>query len=69
VIKARFGDRLDAWVEAALPFLFRRAINPNAITVAGTAVSFAAGVAFAMGVSAGAPSGSWSAASSISSTA
>jgi CDP-diacylglycerol--glycerol-3-phosphate 3-phosphatidyltransferase len=49
VIKARFGDRLDAWVEAALPFLFRHPINPNAITVAGTAVSIAAGVAFAAG--------------------
>ena len=49
MIKARFGDRLDGWLESALPFLFRRAINPNAITVAGTAVSVAAGVAFAMG--------------------
>ncbi len=49
MIKSRFGDRLDAWVEAALPFLFRRAINPNAITVAGTVVSVAAGVAFAIG--------------------
>lgn len=49
MIKARFGDRLDAWVEAAVPFLFRLPINPNTITVAGTAVSIAAGVAFALG--------------------
>jgi phosphatidylinositol phosphate synthase len=49
VIKARFGDRLDSWVEAAVPFLFRRPINPNALTVAGTAVSVGAGVAFAIG--------------------
>jgi phosphatidylglycerophosphate synthase len=49
VIKARFGDRLDGWLEAALPFLFRRPINPNAITVLGTAISIAAGAAFATG--------------------
>lgn len=49
MIKARFGDRLDGWLESALPFLFRRAINPNALTVIGTAVSVAAGAAFATG--------------------
>jgi CDP-diacylglycerol--glycerol-3-phosphate 3-phosphatidyltransferase len=49
VIKARFGDRLDGWLESALPFLFRRAINPNALTVVGTLVSVAAGAAFAFG--------------------
>lgn len=49
MIKARFGDRLDGWLEAALPFLFRRPINPNALTVTGTAVSIAAGAAFASG--------------------
>ena len=49
MIKARFGDRLDGWLESALPFLFRRAINPNALTVIGTAVSVGAGAAFAMG--------------------
>jgi CDP-diacylglycerol--glycerol-3-phosphate 3-phosphatidyltransferase len=49
VIKARFGDRLDGWLEAALPFLFRRSINPNALTVIGTAVSIGAGAAFAAG--------------------
>ena len=49
MIKACFGDRLDGWLESALPFLFRRAINPNALTVIGTAVSVGAGAAFAMG--------------------
>lgn len=49
MIKARFGDRLDGWLESALPFLFRRAINPNALTVVGTAVSVGAGAAFATG--------------------
>ncbi len=36
MIKARFGDRLDGWLEAALPFLFRRPVNPNILTVVGT---------------------------------
>lgn len=49
MIKARFGDRIDGWIEAALPFLFRRPINPNALTVIGTLVSVGAGTAFAMG--------------------
>jgi CDP-diacylglycerol--glycerol-3-phosphate 3-phosphatidyltransferase len=49
VIKARFGDRLDAWLEAALPFLFRRSVNPNLLTVIGAVVSIGAGAAFATG--------------------
>ena len=49
MIKARFGDRLDGWLEAALPFLFRRPVNPNLLTVIGTLVSVGAGVAFATG--------------------
>jgi phosphatidylglycerophosphate synthase len=49
VIKARFGDRLDGWLEAALPFLFRRPVNPNMLTVVGTLISVGAGVAFATG--------------------
>ena len=36
MIKARFGDRLDGWLEATLPFLFRRPVNPNVLTVVGT---------------------------------
>ena len=49
MIKARFGDRLDGWLEAALPFLFRHRVNPNLLTVVGTLVSVGAGVAFATG--------------------
>jgi CDP-diacylglycerol--glycerol-3-phosphate 3-phosphatidyltransferase len=49
VIKARFGDRLDGWLEAVLPFLFRRPVNPNVLTVIGTLISVGAGVAFATG--------------------
>ena len=43
MIKARFGDRLDGWLEAALPFLFRRPVNPNMLTVVGTLISVGAG--------------------------
>ncbi|MBS1105572.1 MAG: pgsA1 [Deltaproteobacteria bacterium] len=49
MIKARFGDRLDGWLEAALPFLFRRPVNPNVLTVIGTLISVGAGIAFATG--------------------
>jgi phosphatidylglycerophosphate synthase len=49
VIKARLGDRLDAWLQAALPFLFRRPLDPNALTVMGTVISLGASVAFGLG--------------------
>jgi CDP-diacylglycerol--glycerol-3-phosphate 3-phosphatidyltransferase len=49
VIKSLLGDRLDAWIQAAFPFLFRRRVNPNVLTVMGTLVSFAAATAFALG--------------------
>jgi CDP-diacylglycerol--glycerol-3-phosphate 3-phosphatidyltransferase len=49
VIKSVFGHRLDPWVRRLLPFLFRRPVNPNLLTVLGTSVSLAAAVAFAAG--------------------
>jgi phosphatidylglycerophosphate synthase len=49
VIKARLGDRLDAWLKAVLPFLFRRPLDPNALTVLGTLVSLGASAAFGLG--------------------
>jgi len=49
VIKAKLGERLDAVVKALLPFLFRRRLDPNLITVAGCLVSLAAAAAFAQG--------------------
>ena len=49
MIKSVLGDRLDGWIQAAFPFLFRRRLNPNALTVAGTLVSFAAATALAFG--------------------
>lgn len=49
MIKAKLGDRVDAVVKAALPFLFRRRLNPNLLTVVGCAVSLGAAAAFALG--------------------
>lgn len=49
MIKAKFGDRLDAWLVAALPFLARHAINPNLLTVVGTLISLGSAVAFGAG--------------------
>jgi CDP-diacylglycerol--glycerol-3-phosphate 3-phosphatidyltransferase len=49
MIKAVLGDRLDDWINAAVPFLLRRKINPNALTVAGTTVSLGAAAAAALG--------------------
>ena len=49
MIKAKLGERLDAVVKALLPFLFRRRLDPNLITVAGCLVSLAAAAAFAQG--------------------
>ncbi|HBZ69248.1 MAG TPA: CDP-alcohol phosphatidyltransferase family protein [Deltaproteobacteria bacterium] len=49
MIKAKLGDRLDAWLQALLPFLFRRPLSPNLLTVLGTLVSLGAAVGFAFG--------------------
>ena len=42
MIKEKLGDRMDGWIQAALPLLFRRPVNPNYLTVAGTLVSLVA---------------------------
>lgn len=49
MIKEKLGDRMDGWIQAALPLLFRRPVNPNYLTVAGTLVSLVAAPAFARG--------------------
>ncbi len=49
MIKAALGPRLDGWIRAAMPFLFRHRVDPNWLTVTGTVVSFGAAVAFALG--------------------
>ena len=49
MIKSKLGDQVDGWVHALFPFLFRRRLNPNLLTVVGTFVSLLAAAAFAMG--------------------
>lgn len=49
MIKAKFGDRLDGWIKAVVPFLFRRPIDPNFLTVTGTLVSLVAAALFPFG--------------------
>lgn len=49
MIKARFGDRLDGWIATAFPFLLRRPVSPNLLTVIGTLISIASAAAFALG--------------------
>ncbi|MBW2289717.1 MAG: CDP-alcohol phosphatidyltransferase family protein [Deltaproteobacteria bacterium] len=49
MIKEKFGDRLDDWIHAALPFLFRRKVDPNLLTVVGALISLLAAAAFAAG--------------------
>jgi phosphatidylglycerophosphate synthase len=49
VIKAKLGYQLDATVKAVLPFLFRRRLNPNLLTVVGCLISLVAAGAFGLG--------------------
>ena len=49
MIKAKLGHQLDAIVKAVLPFLFRRRLNPNLLTVVGCLISLVAAAAFGLG--------------------
>jgi phosphatidylglycerophosphate synthase len=49
VIKAMLGERLDAWIHALFPFLFRWRLNPNLLSVTGTLVSLVAAASFPLG--------------------
>jgi len=49
MIKEKLGGRLDGWIRAAAPFLFVRPVNPNLLTLLGTAVSLGAAAALAQG--------------------
>jgi phosphatidylglycerophosphate synthase len=49
VIKEKFGARIDPWVHALFPFLFRRPINPNLLSVLGVLISLGGAVAFGGG--------------------
>ena len=49
MIKEKLGHRIDGWIHTAFPFLFWRPISPDAMTLVGTLVAGAAGLAFAQG--------------------
>jgi CDP-diacylglycerol--glycerol-3-phosphate 3-phosphatidyltransferase len=49
VLKARFGHDFDQRIERALPFLFHPRVHPNALSLAGLAISLAAAWSFAEG--------------------
>jgi phosphatidylglycerophosphate synthase len=49
VIKSRFGEGLDQRIQQFFPFLFRRRLDPNLLSVCGVAVSLGAAWAFAEG--------------------
>ncbi len=49
MIKEKFGGRIDAWVEAAVPFLLRRPIDPNLLSVLGVLISLWGAFAFGRG--------------------
>ncbi len=49
MIKASLGKDLDGLIQRLFPFLFRRAIDPNALTLLGTGISLLAAFTFARG--------------------
>lgn len=49
MIKAKLGSYIDGWIHKAFPFLFKRAVNPNLLTVLGTLICVGAAAAFAAG--------------------
>lgn len=49
MIKEKLGHRIDGWIHSVFPFLFWRRINPDAMTLLGTVIAGASGLAFAGG--------------------
>ena len=49
MIKAQLGENLDESIRRLFPFLFRRAVNPNLLSLVGVIVSLAGALAFAQG--------------------
>ena len=49
MIKATLGRRADAALERFFPFLFRRPLNPNLLSVLGVLISLSGAVSFARG--------------------
>lgn len=48
MLKATIGDRVDPAVRKVFPFLFKRPINPNLLTVLGTLICMISAVLFAI---------------------
>ena len=49
MIKSQLGEELDATIHRVFPFLFRRSLNPNLLSVCGVLVSLVAALAFSRG--------------------
>jgi len=49
VIKEKLGHRIDGWIHKLFPFLFWRPISPDVLTLLGTLIASASGLAFAQG--------------------
>ena len=49
MIKSWFGERVDGVIHRLLPFLFRKRVNPNLLTVLGALISLLAATALALG--------------------
>lgn len=49
MIKEKFGSKLDQWIQTIFPFLFKKPVDPNLLTVVGAGICVAAAVAFGMG--------------------
>lgn len=49
MIKEQLGHRIDGWIHVLFPFLFWRPINPDWLTLLGTLIAGASGLAFATG--------------------
>ncbi|MDG2334639.1 MAG: CDP-alcohol phosphatidyltransferase family protein [Myxococcota bacterium] len=49
MIKEKFGHKLDQWIQAALPFLFKGRIDPNLLTILGAMICLVAAAAFGAG--------------------
>ena len=49
MIKQKLGEKLDDWIHVVFPFLFKRELNPNLLTLAGVVVSCCAAGVLAMG--------------------
>lgn len=54
MLKAKIGQRIDPVVRKVLPFLFKRPIDPNLLTVIGTVICMVSAVLFAFDLRLGA---------------